>query len=102
MLFRSEIETFLQSERIAFNNTHLQIMEQKYIAMFWCGYESFHDYRRTQLPILTIGTATQNNGTFPTRFLYPETTLATNGDNCRVAIQRMGGNTMETKLWWSK
>ncbi|MGL5683084.1 MAG: SusD/RagB family nutrient-binding outer membrane lipoprotein [Marinifilaceae bacterium] len=97
-----EIAIFLENELVTYNGSYARIMEQKYIAMFWCGYESFHDYRRTGHPTLSIGSATQNNGTLPTRLLYPETTLATNGENCRVAIQRMGGDTMQTKLWWSK
>lgn len=80
------------------------IAEQKYLALFWVGMEAYHEYRRTGYPELTIGAgAVYNDLILPTRFSYPATTMATNGDHAQGALTRMGGeNTMKTPVWWSK
>jgi hypothetical protein len=65
--------------------------------------EAYHEYRRTGFPILTIGPGTgQNDFILPTRFAYPNTTMATNSENAQAAVSRMGGNDMKTPVWWSK
>ena len=83
------------------------ILNQKYIAMFWVGYEAWHDYRRTGFPKLNIGNGTFNNHILPTRFEYPINTAKTNPDNYQVAVDRMktnygGGDNMRTPVWWSR
>jgi len=80
------------------------IANQKYLALFWVGMEAYHEYRRTGYPVLTIGEGTiYNNYILPTRFAYPNTTMATNADNVEEALERMGGsNNMKLPVWWSK
>lgn len=80
------------------------IANQKYLALFWIGMEAYHEYRRTGYPKLTIGRGTVfNDYILPTRFAYPNTTMATNNTNAREALSRMGGeNNMKTPVWWSK
>lgn len=91
-----------------YNNTLTRIMEQKYIAMFWVGYEAWHDYRRTGYPNLKIGGGTQaNNFTLPTRFAYPINTEKTNPVNYADAVKRLQqqyrqGDNMLAPVWWSK
>ena len=74
------------------------------MALFWIGMEAYHEYRRTGYPVLTIGKgAIYNDYILPTRFAYPNTTMATNGENAKIALDRMGGeNNMKTPVWWSK
>lgn len=52
----SVIEAYLQN--VAYDGTLRCIIEQKYIALFWCGMEAWNEYRRTGYPELTIGSAT--------------------------------------------
>lgn len=80
------------------------IANQKYLALFWIGMEAYHEYRRTGYPKLTIGRGTVfNDYILPTRFAYPNTTMATNNINAVEALTRMGGeNNMKTPVWWSK
>lgn len=83
------------------------IAEQKYVALYMVGFEAFHEIHRTGYPVLPIGNGTlYNDYTFPTRFSYPATTVATNNANCGEALGRMGAdinsNNMRVHLWWSK
>lgn len=102
-----DITAFLASELASwdsFENKEELIANQKFLALFWVGMEAYHEYRRTGYPKLTIGDgAIYNDFILPTRFAYPNTTMATNGENAQEALERMGGeNNMKTPVWWSK
>ncbi|WP_321334446.1 SusD/RagB family nutrient-binding outer membrane lipoprotein [uncultured Bacteroides sp.] len=102
-----DITAFLQSALASWDastNKEELIADQKFLALFWIGMEAYHEYRRTGYPQLTIGGGTvYNDYVLPTRFAYPTTTMATNGANAQIAIDRMGGeNNMKTPVWWSK
>lgn len=79
------------------------IANQKYLSLFWVGFEAYHELRRTSYPRVIIGPGTAfNDYELPQRMGYPSTTMGTNGDNAKEALQRMGGeNTMRTPVWWS-
>ena len=103
----SDITAFLASDLASWDNAAVSkeelIANQKFLALFWTGMEAYHEYRRTGFPILTIGPGTgQNDFILPTRFAYPNTTMATNSENAQAAVSRMGGNDMKTPVWWSK
>ena len=97
------LDSKLASWELADNKEEL-IANQKFLALFWIGMEAYHEYRRTEYPVLTIGEGTTYNDlVFPSRFAYHTTTLATNGAHAAEALQRMGGaNDMKTPVWWSK
>ena len=102
-----DIATYLASDLASWDNASNKeklVANQKYLALFWMGMEAYHEYRRTGYPELTIGGGTvYNDYILPTRFAYPTTTMATNGDNAQEALSRMGGsNNMKTPVWWSK
>ncbi len=101
-----DIATFLASDLASWDNATNKaqlIANQKYLALFWTGMEAYHEYRRTGFPILTIGEGTLNDHILPTRFAYPNVTMATNNENAQEALARMGGdNDMKTPVWWSK
>lgn len=99
------IQDFLA--KVTYDGSYKQLMEQKYIALFWCGYEGWNEYRRTGYPILTINEGTKNEHVVPRRFEYPNITRDTNLDNYRAALSRLqeryqGGDDMLTPVWWSK
>ena len=101
------ISAFLSSDLAAwdkYDNKEELIANQKYLALFMTGMEAYHEYRRTGYPTLTIGKGTvYNDNILPTRFAYPNTTMATNSNNAKAALARMGGdNDMKTPVWWSK
>lgn len=104
---QDDIENLLNSDLASWDKTSNKeelIGNQKYLALFWIGMEAYHEYRRTGYPELTIGNgAIYNDFILPTRFGYPTTTMATNSENSKVALDRMGGeNNMKTPVWWSK
>lgn len=93
--------------KVAWNNTYEQIMLQKYVALFWVGYEAWHEYRRTELPELPIGSGTDNDHILPRRFQYPVNTATTNPDNYQKVVNRLknnygGDDDMKAPVWWSK
>lgn len=93
--------------KVGWNGTYEQLMTQKYIALFWCGFESWSEYRRTGYPRLQIARTTLNDQILPRRFEYPINTATTNPDNYAIAVERMrkeykGGDDMKTPVWWSK
>ncbi|KLT64710.1 SusD/RagB family nutrient-binding outer membrane lipoprotein [Pedobacter sp. BMA] len=95
--------TYLARATVRFTGTTAtmeRLMSQKYIAMFFSGFEAWYDYRRTGYPVLPIGPAAKNNGTLPVRFEYPLITKATNKTNYDEAAARMGGDRLTSKVWW--
>lgn len=79
---------------------------QKFISLYFCGYEVYNEWRRTEYPNFTIANGTSsNNYELPTRFGYPNYTVASNSAHVREALDRMGGdgavNNMHIPLDWS-
>ncbi len=99
------IDNFLA--KVPYDGTLESIMNQKYVAMFWTGFEAWADYRRTGYPALVIGNGTLNDHVLPTRLVYPTNVAETNGANYEAAVARLktvygGGDDMKTPIWWSK
>ena len=101
-----DVDTFLESRLASWEQADDKIgliANQKFLALFWMGMEAYHEYRRTGYPELTIGGGTFNDHVLPTRFAYPETSVATNAAHVAEALERMGGeNNMKTPVWWSR
>lgn len=79
------------------------IGNQKFISLFWVGFEAYHELRRTGYPIISIGNGcSYNNFEYPQRLYYPTNTVGSNNDHVMEALERMGGeNTLRTPVWWS-
>ena len=79
------------------------IAAQKWLSLLWVGWEQFHEWRRNEYPVLTIGEGTvYNDHELPTRFVYPSYTVSSNKLNVENALSRMSGdNSMHTPLDWS-
>ncbi|WP_205499985.1 SusD/RagB family nutrient-binding outer membrane lipoprotein [Rufibacter psychrotolerans] len=86
----------------AYNGTFEQIMLQKYLALFFVDYQQWFEYRRTGFPVLPTTNAMMNNKVVPVRFRYPTTVQTNNPENYRKAVEMMGTDDINTKVWWEK
>ena len=79
------------------------IAEQKYVSLYFVGFEAYHELRRTGWPIITIGNGcSYNNFEYPQRLFYPTNTVGSNSAHVAEALERMGGeNNLRTSVWWS-
>lgn len=93
---------YFANPKAAYNGTLERIMMQKYYALFFNDYQQWFEYRRTGFPVLPKGAGLLNNGTMPVRFRYPTTVVTNNNVNYKKAVASMGGDDINTKVWWEK
>ncbi len=86
----------------AYDGTLDRIMLQKYYALYFNDYQMWFEYRRTGLPILPKGSGMLNDGVMPVRFRYPVVVQTSNQENYARAVSNMGGDDINTKVWWEK
>uniref|UniRef100_A0AAU6WU70 SusD/RagB family nutrient-binding outer membrane lipoprotein n=1 Tax=Chryseobacterium endophyticum TaxID=1854762 RepID=A0AAU6WU70_9FLAO len=43
-----------------------------------------------------------NNGIMPSRLMYPPNPRVLNTSNYQAAVQQMGGDNINVKVWWNK
>lgn len=93
---------YFSNPKAAYNGTLERIMLQKYYALFFNDYQQWFEYRRTGFPVLPKGAGMMNNQIVPVRFRYPTTVVTNNNENYKKAVQNMGGDDINTKVWWEK
>ena len=93
---------YFENEAAAFNGTLERIMLQKYFALYFTDYQQWFEYRRTGFPQLPVGSGMLNGGKMPVRFKYPTTVQSNNTANYNKAKASMGGDDINTKVWWEK
>lgn len=81
------------------------ILEQKWISLYMQGLEAWGEWRRTGKPdIITApesGSIIPLSGTIlPTRRTYPSEEQSLNSANYQSAVNSIGGDNMDTKLYW--
>jgi hypothetical protein len=81
-------------------NALKQIAEQKYIAMFDQGLQSWFEWRRTGYPVLTPAADGLNGGKIPVRLPYPLDEQSKNPTNYAAAVARQGADDLNTRVWW--
>lgn len=86
----------------AYDGTLEQIMLQKYFALFFTDYQAWLEHRRTDLPVLPTTTAMSNDQEMPSRLYYPLDAADRNYQNYQEAVDRMGGDEINVKVWWDK
>jgi hypothetical protein len=94
---------FLNLPAVAWNNTMVRLMDQKWMAFFFNNtVEAWGEYKRTGLPALTIGplASTVTNGKIPTRIFYPELEQSINSANYKAAAAGIGGDIITAKHWY--
>lgn len=93
---------YFENEHAAFNGTMEQLMNQKYLALFFNDYQQWFEYRRTGYPELPTTEYMWHDGVMPTRFMYHNNVRRFNPENYRDAAERIGGDDVMTKVWWEK
>ena len=64
--------------------------------------EAWFDWRRTKIPTLKPAISNQNGGKIPVRFIYPIIEQGLNGPNRLEAVNRQGGDDINTLMWHLK
>lgn len=86
--------------------TKTSLMDQKWIAMFGQGIESWTEYRRTGLPVLPPKDSRAifvNDGVLPTRLPYPTTEQSLNAVEYAKGVALNGvEDNAKSKLWWAE
>jgi len=93
---------YFENPAAAYDGTLERIMLQKYYALYFNDYQQWFEYRRTGLPVLPKTEAMMNNQMVPVRFRYPSDVQTFNNDNYRLAVEHMGGDDINTKVWWQQ
>jgi hypothetical protein len=93
-------EEYFNNEFAKYDGTLERIMLQKYLALYFTDYQQWYEYRRTGFPVLPKTNSMLNDGIMPSRFLYPGDLQIYNTDNYRQAVQNMGGDDINSKVWW--
>lgn len=78
-----------------------KIANQKWVALFLQGYESWAEWRRLDFPTLAPAVDAMNESKMiPVRQAYPTTERDINSENYDAAVARQGEDGLDTKLWW--
>ncbi len=99
-------EDYIASEGVAWDGTtdwKKAIGMQAYLGYYQRGFEGWTTYRRLDWPEMNVpeGAITTDGGV-PRRFTYPVNEQTLNADNYYQAADAVGGDMMETKLFWDK
>ena len=73
---------------------------QKWIALYNRGWDAWIEWRRLDYPQLIPGALALSE--IPLRYPYPVNEQNVNGANYEQAAAAIGGDLVETKLWWNK
>ncbi len=95
-------EDYFENEAAAYDGTLARIMLQKYYALFFNDYQQWFEYRRTGYPELPKQSGMLNGGQVPSRFRYPTTVQSSNNANYKLAVESMGADDINTKVWWER
>jgi hypothetical protein len=100
----SSVTRYLADPSVAYATaagTDLQkIALQKWISMYMHPYDEWVDMRRLDWPVLPAPVGAVSG--FPNRLYYPTAEQTVNGANYTQAAQAVGGDKVETKLFWDK
>lgn len=79
------------------------IAEQLWVATFLQGYETWAEWRRTDIPTLELAVDPQPGvNSIPTRYTYVNDEISLNGSNVDAAVAEQGEDALTTKVWWDK
>jgi len=101
----SEASDYLGQESVAYATASGDYKEkigiQKWIALYNRGFEAWNSWRRLDFPVLSAPEAAKtDNQKPPHRLTYPTVELSLNETNLKSAGTAIGGDELETKLFW--
>lgn len=91
---------YFTNENVAYKGTLEQIMLQKYFALYFTDNQQWLEFRRTGFPILPLEPNMYNDGKMPLRYPYPQDVKRQNTENYQEAVQLMGSDDINTRVWW--
>ncbi len=77
-----------------------KIARQKWLSLYFVGYEAWSEWRRTGFPEIVVGT--QGPGYIARRIMYPADEMRINEDNYNQAVQWLGADDLRTRVWWDE
>ncbi|MDJ1483522.1 SusD/RagB family nutrient-binding outer membrane lipoprotein [Cytophagaceae bacterium YF14B1] len=100
----SAITSYLAQPAIAFNKITFQksIGEQKWLALYMQGVETWSEWRRLGYPELVVAPDAVQNRAIPRRRGYPQSESSLNQTNYDAAVARQGPDLMDIRIWWDK
>ena len=97
-----EVAAYLAQPSVAYataaGDWKMKIGTQKWIALYDKPFDGWVEYRRLDAPVLPAVVNAVSG--FPNRFLYPSSEAQLNGTNYHAAGTAIGGDEVETKLFW--
>lgn len=93
-------EDYFENEMAGYDGTLERIMLQKYYALYFTDYQQWFETRRTGFPELPKTEAMDNNAILPSRFYYPSSIQVGNRENYLRAVEMLGSDNINTKVWW--
>ena len=85
-----------------------KIYLQKWLALYFCGFEGWSEWRRTGVPEeISVNPLKgfQSNSSiqeWPRRIPYPMFEQTYNNQNYQAAVSRQGADNLTTRVWWNK
>lgn len=84
-----------------YSPTNDVLYTQKWLALYHTGVEAWFDWKRTGKPsFIQAGPGAKNNGKVPRRIMYPSIEQSINAENNTAAMQKIGGDNINVKVWW--
>ena len=100
----TDASTYLANSSVAYSTAtgayKQKIGFQKWLALYNRPFEEWTELRRLDFPVLTLAVGAKSG--FPVRYQYPNNEQQLNGTNYTAAAAKIGGDKVETKLWWDK
>ena len=96
------IDSYIANHPFDPANALEQINTQYWVVSFPGGPEVFANYRRTGFPVLTPNPYPGREVDFIRRLTYPVSEGSVNSANVAIAIDRMGPDALNTRVWWDK
>jgi hypothetical protein len=96
---------------VEYDDNLLTIWKQKWLSLYFHGLEPYFELRRwmyendfdwTALPFVSPPCQNTNDDVLPLRFLYPGNEQSLNPDNYKKAVDQLGENTQNAKMWLMK
>ena len=101
----AEVDSYISQASVDYTtsigNYKQKIGTQKWLALYNRGFEAWTEWRRLDFPVIAApADAETTNGLPPLRLTYPTVELSLNETNLKAAGTSIGGDQMETKLFW--